>query len=347
MPRTTALPIVVVGAGIVGASIAYHLSTRGHPVILVDAGLPASGATGASFAWIGQSVATERPSAPLRSLAVSEYRRLEREVPGLAVEWSGALTWGGSGGTEHPSRAVSDARTIEPRLASPPPVAFCSPEEGALDPVATTDLLVAAAVTGGSRLHVGSSVDGLLRDGDAVVGVQTADGPVTATTVVLAAGTGTAALCTGIGIEVPVRSSPAVLVRLRAAPGLVHGIVASPELEIRQLRDGTLLVPLAYDGETGRSALRETARRTRDRVMRSFTDAGDVEIVSAEVGWRPMPADGEPIIGAEPGAPGLYLAAMHSGVTLAAVVGRLAAEEIVAGTEAVELDGCRRSRFGE
>ena len=44
--------IVVVGAGIVGASIAYHLSRRGAAVTVLDRGQPAGGATEKSFAWI-------------------------------------------------------------------------------------------------------------------------------------------------------------------------------------------------------------------------------------------------------------------------------------------------------
>ena len=93
VPFGAPVDVAVVGAGIVGASIAYHLAARGLSVTILDAGLPASGATGASFAWIGVSEVPDIPSAPLRRIAVDEYRRLEREVPELDVTWSGSLAW--------------------------------------------------------------------------------------------------------------------------------------------------------------------------------------------------------------------------------------------------------------
>ncbi|MBA2950567.1 FAD-dependent oxidoreductase [Streptomyces himalayensis] len=53
--------VVVVGAGIVGASVAYHLARRGVSVTLIDGGAsPATGVTGDSFAWIGGSEAIGR-----------------------------------------------------------------------------------------------------------------------------------------------------------------------------------------------------------------------------------------------------------------------------------------------
>ena len=58
-----------------------------------------------------------------------------------------------------------------------------------------------------------------------------------------------------------------------------------------------------------------------------------------------MPADGEPVVGPVPGAPGVHLAVLHSGVSLAAAVGRLAASELVLGERAAELAGCRPARF--
>ena len=67
--------LVVVGAGIVGASVAYHAARAGAVVTLVDAGRPGAGVTADSFAWIGASGARTGPAAGLRATATDEYRR--------------------------------------------------------------------------------------------------------------------------------------------------------------------------------------------------------------------------------------------------------------------------------
>jgi glycine/D-amino acid oxidase-like deaminating enzyme len=63
------------------------------------------------------------------------------------------------------------------------------------------------------------------------------------------------------------------------------------------------------------------------------------------VGVRPMPEDGMPVVGFAPELPGLYLATMHSGVTLAAAVGRFAATEILDGARIEMLEPYRPGRF--
>jgi len=335
--------IVVVGAGIVGASLAYHLTGHGRPVTLIDAGLPGSGATRASFAWIGRPVSSDLPSAPLRYLALDDYRRLEAELPELSIRWTGSLTWDGFDDTPWPS--TGDVEAIEPHLLDPPAAANHHPEDAAIDPVAASELLTAAARDRGARVLTGTTAIALDHRAGTVSGVRTTAGVVPAETVVLAAGTGAVALCAGIGVTLPVEPSPAVLVRLRATPGLVRAIVATPSMEFRQLDDGTILAPTAYSGETDQAALLATARRVRDRFAASFAGAGGTEVISAEIGWRPMPTDGEPVIGPPAGTQGLYVAVMHSAITLAAAVGRLAASEILTAQPAPELAGCRPTRF--
>ncbi|MGH8877208.1 MAG: NAD(P)/FAD-dependent oxidoreductase [Stackebrandtia sp.] len=335
--------IVVVGAGIVGACLAYHLAGRGRPVTLIDAGLPGSGATRASFAWIRRPVSSDLPSAPLRYLALDDYRRLETELPGLSIRWSGSISWDGF--DETPQPRTDNAAALEPHLLDPPAEAVHHPDDAAFDPVAATELLVAAARNRGARVLTGVPATALDHRAGTVSGVQTTAGVVAAETVVLAAGTGTVALCSGIGITVPVEPSPAVLVRLRADPGLVRTIVATPSLEARQLDDGTVLAPAAYSGETDQAALRATARRVRDRFAASFAGASGTTVVSAEIGWRPMPADAEPVIGRPAGTRGLYVSVMHSAITLAAAAGRLAATELLTGLPSPELAGCRPDRF--
>jgi glycine/D-amino acid oxidase-like deaminating enzyme len=84
--------LVVVGAGIVGASVAYHAARAGAVVALVDAGRPGAGVTADSFGWIGASGVRTGPAAGLRATATEEYRRLEAELSALPVTWSGSLT---------------------------------------------------------------------------------------------------------------------------------------------------------------------------------------------------------------------------------------------------------------
>src|SRR6476619_58539 len=95
MRASAGTDLIVVGAGIVGASVAYHAARRGAAVVLLDRREPASGVTGDSFAWIGGRGGEVDASTPLRQAALDDWARLEREVPAIRVRWSGSLAWGG------------------------------------------------------------------------------------------------------------------------------------------------------------------------------------------------------------------------------------------------------------
>jgi glycine/D-amino acid oxidase-like deaminating enzyme len=92
-------------------------------------------------------------------------------------------------------------------------------------------------------------------------------------------------------------------------------------------------------------AAADSSEQTLAAVRSTFRGAANVELLGTRVGVRPMPADGEPIVGPVAEVPGLYLAAMHSAVTLAPAVGRLVARELVDGTVEPALAGCRLERF--
>ncbi|MDQ0642252.1 NAD(P)/FAD-dependent oxidoreductase [Microbacterium murale] len=324
-------PVIVIGAGIIGASITYHLAVRGADVTLVDAGLPGAGATRHSFGWIGRSPGDSSPAGELRALGRSHWERLAREVRGLEVHWSGALVWG-----EHfAGRGPRDthAATREPRLVEPPRHAEFRPDDGWVDPVRATESLISAAREHGASVRFGAPVTRLVttRDG-AVDGVELGQEILAASTVAVAAGVGSTALCATAGVNLPMLSSPVVMVRLRASSGLVRGIVANDQFEARQDVDGTVLIPLDYDKHTSTDELRRTGEEALRVFMASFTGADDATLVSAEIGWRPMMADEKPRVGyAE--ASGLYVAVAHPGITLASVIGHAAAEEILARTD--------------
>lgn len=86
--------------------------------------LPA-GVTVDSFAWIGSSGVRTGPAAGLRVAATDEYRRLEAELPGLPVTWSGSLSWRAADSAPEagPGQKIIDAATVatlEPNLRQPP-----------------------------------------------------------------------------------------------------------------------------------------------------------------------------------------------------------------------------------
>jgi glycine/D-amino acid oxidase-like deaminating enzyme len=331
--------VVVVGAGIIGASVAYHAARAGAAVTLVDAGRPGSGVTASSFAWIGASGVRLGPAAALRATATEDYHRLESELPGLPVTWSGSLSWGAEDTAPEagPGQEIVDAATVttlEPALRQPPEWAVWARGDGAVDPVGVTERLVAGARAHGARIHPHTPTTAVRRDAAGrVAGVETAAGPLSGATVVLAAGVASTALAAPLGIRVPVDPSPATLFRFRAPAGLIRTVVHNRDFDLRQVAPDRL------------AAAADSPERTRAAVRSTFRGAADVELLSAQVGDRPMPADGEPIVGPVAEVPGLYLAVMHSAVTLAPTMGRLIAKELVDGNAQPELAGCRFARF--
>src|SRR5437016_3536800 len=87
--------IVIAGAGIVGASIAYHLAKRGANVTVVEASEPGAGATGKSFGWINATFSkTPRTYFELNRLGIAAWYRLQEELSGeLQVQWHGSVAW--------------------------------------------------------------------------------------------------------------------------------------------------------------------------------------------------------------------------------------------------------------
>jgi glycine/D-amino acid oxidase-like deaminating enzyme len=337
--------VVVVGAGIVGASVAYHLVRRGAAVTLLDRGpAPAGGATGASFAWIGEH-GGDWPggAADLRGSVLADHRRLAAEVPGTEVRWTGSLTWPDTSVPLGPGQRVLGRREIaelEPLLRTPPERAVYTPTDGGVDPHRMTEALVDAARARGARVVYGAAVTGLRTAGGRVTGVDTTTGHHPAATVVLANGADVNALCEPAGARLPVAASPALGLRVAAPPGLVRTILATPEFEAREDRDGHLLMTAPYrDGFSG-AELRAHARHAVAGLRAAFRDLGPVRLLEHRVGRRPMP-EGGPLVGRVASAGNVYVTVMHSAVTLAPTVGRLVAEELTTGEPAAGLVRCR------
>ena len=75
--------VIVVGSGIIGASIAYHLAKSGAEVTVIEAGETGGLATRASWAWINASWGNPEPYFRLRLRSIERWHKLQAEIPAL------------------------------------------------------------------------------------------------------------------------------------------------------------------------------------------------------------------------------------------------------------------------
>ncbi len=351
--------VIVVGAGILGASIAYHLARRGARVTLLDRGPPAGEATGASFAWINASFRNPKPYYDLRMVGMQEYRRLEAELDGrLVVTWGGGLNWDldeseieplvrQHAGWGYDQRIVGrdEILALEPRLTTPPERAVFSACEGALAPVAATEALLAAAADLGVDVRIGEEVTDFTTKLGRITGLETTAGSLETDHVVLAAGVASAVLAARLGFELPLQSSPGLLVHSRPMPPLLGRVIESPGLHMKQDPDGRFVAGTSFGGGPVPNDPEAEGQRLIDRIKAALAGTEGLEMERVTLGLRPIPEDGHPAIGPLPGVDGLYLAVMHSGITLAPAVGRFAAMELLDGAEVELLAPFRPDRF--
>lgn len=357
--------VAVIGAGIVGASIAYNLSRRGCDVVVIEKNAPASQASGNSFAWINASYFdTPHSYYILRAHSLNEYHRLAQDVD-IPIRWGGSLEWYESArqqnevvagvrriqGSGAPTWIIDaeKAAEIEPNIHidRDRQIAWCT-RDGAVDPGGTTRALLDKVVEyGGAVLHP-ATVTALQQQRDGIrvvsnVGVFEAD------LAVVAAGVGTSEIAKMIGLDVnPLRpATPGVIVTTEPLQPLIGAVAYTSDAHFHQRHDGRVVLgekagPPQTDEHraflNGRpnsypttELAQEHAARVIDAARRYIPKIADAKIERVGVGWRPLPLDGLPVVGQPLNVPGIYLAAMHSGVTLAPIIGHLAAMEILDG----------------
>jgi glycine/D-amino acid oxidase-like deaminating enzyme len=359
---------IVIGAGVMGASVAYRLSQAGAAVTVVEAARVGGGTSGISFAWTN---ANKKPPKAYHDLNVAGMKA----HAALADEFGATPWWHGGGSLEWEVEAdraaqrenVEQLRSwgyaaewlardqllelepdIDPAVIGDAPVAFF-PEEGWLDPVVYAHAMLSAARRRyGAKIVCGVRVVDLIMSGDRVTGVRLADGSHhEADTVVNCAGRWTNEATRDAGLHLPLAPTVGFLVFTPPVAAGLSRVVRTPVIDARPDGAGRLMLiadtTLSFDARLSPSM--PEARDWMQRARQLLPSIGAVEAEAVRIALRPMPADHFSAVGPMPRTSGYYIAVTHSGVTMSPFLGAAVADEIVGGRHRAELAPFRPARF--
>ena len=363
--------IAVIGAGVVGGSVAYHLSEFGANVTVFDRSSAGSGASSHSFAWLNAFGKAPRHYFDLNHRSMELWSRfVDKLGQDVGLKWGGVVTYcsGKDGSAElleqcnkvqewgYAARLISreEFAILEPDMnIGPFELGVHTMSEGHVLPTKVAEACMDKVIEFGGKVHLNSSVERISSVGGEVH--LDVDGEsVVFDKVVIAAGTDATHVASTAGINLPQRVSPGVVARTAPLPSIIKNLSSlylppsepgENPIHIRQDHDGVIMVGAGDQENESDDDSQEYADSLIERAVNYFPALLGTKALRVPVGYRPMPIDGLPVLGFSKKANNVYITLMHSGATLAPIVGSLAALEIMTGTEADCLEPYRPSRF--
>jgi glycine/D-amino acid oxidase-like deaminating enzyme len=361
--------ILIIGGGVIGVSIAYHLAQRGlGRIVLLERDSLACGSTGRSVATI--DLLTVQPHAVELYAKSGEFFDQCDKILGAECGFveTGSIVLAGppqesgllaamqkvqAAGVEVQSLSIEALRKLEPAVTLDGVVsASIAPRAGYADPVLTTQALANAARRMGVDIQQGRAATRLRRAGKQVFGVETATGDIEALIVIVAAGAWSGNLLRTAAIELDLQPVRHPVVALRRPPhaasprhsllDLTTGIYARPESD-RLILLGSINPDVGYDPITpddGAGYVHdEYVLWVMERFVQRFPALEAGELTRGWAGIMTISPDWQPVLGKWPDCPNLYCATGFSGkgFQISPAVGELMARLIAGDPKASKL----------
>lgn len=375
---TSTADILIIGGGVMGTSIAYHLAQQGgNRVMLLERQALCTGTTGRSGAIVRQHYSNDF-TIRMAKESLRAFQNFDELVGGeCGFMTTGMLVVSGAGDLESLSATVTlqQAQGVNTGMIAPQEIskiapgysdegigAACyEPDAGVADPMATTHCFARRARELGASIREGVEVARIIANGERVIGVETNAGIIEAGSVIVAANVWSGALVEPLGIPLPITATRHPMLALRrpddsgARTGLhavcldlARAIYLRPDLGGITLVGSTedVLTPGDPDAYAQGLSEREIARFRADGgtcfpALRRAVPRG---------GWAGIyddTSDYHPILDRLPGYDGLYCAVGFSGhgFKLSPLVGQWMAEFVLTGQKAVDMQPLNFARF--
>jgi glycine/D-amino acid oxidase-like deaminating enzyme len=379
---TSTADVIIIGAGVHGASLAFHLAQRGVKALVLEKQFIASGATGRSSGLVRMHYDTEVDSR-LAWESFKYFRNWGEMVGGTSTGLSASCGFTRTGFIQIVAREHEDAlranTAMHQRIGIPAfiitaddvkrlapsfttddfDVAAYEPESGYAMPSDTASALMNAARTKGARLIQDCAVNGIQMTGGKVTGVETAQGNFSAPIVVNAAGAWAGQINKMAGLDLPYDTwrHDTLFVKRPTEIGPMHPTVIDFPKEMYFRPEGNLtLVGLEDGNPLGESPDSDTdharpgfVERAIDQICERVPVMEKGHLHSAHGGYDGITPDQHPMLGLA-GLEGFYLDCGFSGTgfKIAPAVGLCMSELILDGAaKTVDISCFTPLRFAE
>ncbi len=376
--RPTATPspdVIIVGGGVIGCSIAYHLTLAGSSVRLIERDRLASGASGVAAGMLAPQVEAhyDDPFFDLCLRGRDEHVDLaedlkdgvgldvERRTTGVfrlaldeaeRVELKRQMQWQVKRGLRAEWFEPHELGALEPLLSGAAGRLLAGglwfPDEAQVHSQRLVAALAAASVQRKAVLSEGVWATEILVEGHRAIGVRTPAGVVEAESVVLAAGVWSTDIARAAGVEVPVSPVKGQLITLRAIGRSLQRILWTGECYLVPKTGGQVILGATEEeGNYDRRPTLAGVGALATAALEQLPWAGQFTIEGVWAGLRPAAPDRFPIVGWAPGLDNLLVATAHyrNGVLLGPLTGRRVSEAIRTGMIAAELAPFGLERF--
>ena len=376
--RPTATPspdVIIVGGGVIGCSIAYHLTLAGSSVRLIERDRLASGASGVAAGMLAPQVEAhyDDPFFDLCLRGRDEHVDLaedlkdgvgldvERRTTGVfrlaldeaeRVELKRQMQWQVKRGLRAEWFEPHELGVLEPLLSGAAGRLLAGglwfPDEAQVHSQRLVAALAAASVQRKAVLSEGVWATEILVEGHRAMGVRTPAGVVEAESVVLAAGVWSTDIARAAGVEVPVSPVKGQLITLRAIGRSLQRILWTGECYLVPKTGGQVILGATEEeGNYDRRPTLAGVGALATAALEQLPWAGQFNIEGVWAGLRPAAPDRFPIVGWAPGLDNLLVATAHyrNGVLLGPLTGRSVSEAFHTGVIASELAPFGLERF--
>ena len=345
--------VIVVGGGVIGCSIAFHLAKAGVKVALLERGQIGMEASNAASGVLSSPLfKSEDPYSRLTEESLNMLHQLApelREICGVDIE----LVQCGEIGLAMTDREATEYQTLmkqveaqsgnarwlgqqevheyEPELAQSVLGGFLMPDVCRVNNQRLSEAFAKASMRFGADVRTSVEVTGLVRSGLTIAGVRLHDEEMYADNVIVAAGPWSKAVVEWVGGEVHVRPVRGVNLNLQPVGRSIRSVIHGANGLLVPRNDGSIIAGVTIE-EVGFDC-RVTSGAIQDILVNATTlipSLRDATMNWALAGLRPGSPDDAPLLGPVPGWDGLHIATGHyrNGILLSAITGKLITDHI-------------------